>query len=88
MLHGMTDPSPRGIGKVAWALAFILASCFTALLGMAIIGAPLEDRVIRIGRVTGPSAFSRVSWYVFPLLSLIFLVLVYTMIILPLPPAH
>ena len=88
MLHGMTDPSPRGIGKVAWALAFILASCFTALLGMAIIGAPLEDRGIRIGRVTGPSAFSRVSWYVFPLLSLIFLVLVYTMIILPLPPAH
>lgn len=88
MLHGMTDPSPRGIGQVAWALAFILASCFTALLGMAIISAPLEDRSIRIGRVSGPSAFSRVSWYAFPLLSLIFLVLVYTMIVLPLPPAH
>jgi len=38
MLHGMTDPSPQGIGKVAGALAFILASCFTALLGMALIG--------------------------------------------------
>ncbi len=88
MLHGMTDPGPRGIGKVAWALAFILASCFTALLGMAIIGAPLEDRAIRVGRVSGPSAFSRVSWYVFPLLSLIFLILVYTMIVVPLPPAH
>jgi hypothetical protein len=88
MLHGMTDPSPRGIGQVAGALAIILASCFTALLGMAALGAPLEDRAVRIGRVGAPSAFSRVSWYVFPLMSLIFLVLVYTMIVLPMPPAH
>jgi len=88
MLHGMTDPSPRGIGQVAGALAIILASCFTALLGMAVIGAPLEDRAVRIGRVGAPLTFSRVSWYVFPLLSLIFLVLVYTMIVLPLPPAR
>jgi flagellar motor component MotA len=86
MLHGMTDPSPRGIGHVAGALAIILASCFTPLLGMALIGAPLEDRAIRMGRAGTPSTFSRVSWYVFPLLSLIFLVLVYTMIVLPLPP--
>ena len=88
MLIGMTDPSPMGIGKVAGALAFILASCFTALLGMVLIGAPLEDRAILIGRVDSPSGFSRVSWYVFPLLSLIFLVLVYSIIVLPLTPAH
>ncbi len=88
ILHGMTDPSPRGIGRVAGAIAFIIASCFTAHLGMAIIGAPWEDRAIRTGRVEAPSAFSRVSWYVFPLLSLIFLVLIYSMIVLPLPPAH
>ena len=36
-------------------------------------------------RVDAPSAFNRVSWYVFPLLSLIFLILVYSMIVLPLP---
>ncbi len=88
MLHGMTDPSPRGIAHVAGALAFILFSCFTALLGMALIGAPMEDRALRIGRVSAPSAFSRVSWYVFPLLSLIFLVLVFNMVIAPLPPAR
>jgi flagellar motor component MotA len=88
MLIGMTDPSPRGIGHVAGALAFILSSCFITLLGMALAGAPLEDRAIRIGRVTAPSAFSRVSWYVFPLLSLIFLILTFTMIVMPLPPAH
>lgn len=85
MLHGMAVPSPRGIGQVAGALAFVLSSCFTALLGMAVIGAPLEDRAIRTGQVDAPSAFSRVSWYVFPLLSLIFLVLVFTMIITPIP---
>ena len=88
MLHGMTDPSPQGIGLVAGALAFVLFSCLIAFLGMALIGAPMEDRAIRLGRVGAPSAFSRVSWYVFPLLSLIFLVLVFNMIIMPLPASH
>ena len=83
MLIGMTDPGPNGIGHFAGAVAFVLSSCFTALLGMALVGAPLEDRAIRIGRVDAPSAFSRVSWYVFPLLSLIFLVLVVIMTIAP-----
>jgi hypothetical protein len=87
MLYGMTDPGPQGIGNVAGALAFILTSCFTALLGMVLIGAPLEDRAIRTGKTGAPSAFSRVAWYVFPLLSLIFLILVFNMIILPLPPS-
>jgi flagellar motor component MotA len=88
MLIGMTDPSPNGIAHVAGAIAFIIASCFTALLGMALIGAPLEDRAIRTGRVDAPSTFSRVSWYGFPLPSLIFLVLVFTIIITPLPTTH
>ena len=87
MLIGMTDPGPQGIGKVAGALAFVLFSCLIALLGMALIGAPLEDRAVKIGQTSALSAFSRVSWYVFPLLSLIFLVLVFNMIILPLPAA-
>jgi hypothetical protein len=85
MLHGMTQPTPQGIAQVAGAIAFVVFSCFTALLGMALIGAPLEDRAIRVGRISSPSAFSRVSWYVFPLLSLIFLVLVFINIIAPLP---
>jgi len=88
MLHGMTNPGPQGIGQVASALAFILSSCFIGLLGTALLGAPLEDRAVRTGVVDAPSAFSRVSWYVFPLLSLIFLVLVFNMIILPLPAAR
>jgi hypothetical protein len=88
MLHGMTFPSPQGIAQVAGAVAFVIFSCFTALLGMALVGAPLEDRAIRIGRVDAPSAFSRVSWYFFPLLSLIFVIVVFINIILPLPPSR
>jgi hypothetical protein len=84
MLHGITIGGPKGIGHVAGALVFVLSSCFTALLGMALIGAPSEDRAIRMSRAVAPSTFSRVAWYVFPLLSLVFLVLVFTMIILPL----
>lgn len=88
MLHGMTDPTPRGIGQVAMALAFILLSCSIALMGMALIGAPLEDRAIRMGSDQAPSPFSRVAWYAFPLLSLIFLIIVFNMIIVPLPPSR
>ncbi len=60
-------------GHVAGAFAFLLSSCLTSLLGMVLVGAPLEDRAIRTGRVATPSAFSRAAWYVFPLLALMFL---------------
>jgi len=73
MLFGMTM-GMQGIAQVAGALAFFLASCMTALLGTVLVGAPLEDRAIRIGQVAGPSAFSRSAWYVFPLLALVTLI--------------
>jgi flagellar motor component MotA len=86
MLFGMTDSGPQGIAAVAGSLAFILSSCLTALLGMVLVGAPLEDRAIRTGQVAALSVFSRVSWYVFPLLGLMFTVLVFDIIIVPLRP--
>lgn len=55
----------------------ILSSCLTALLAMVLLGAPLEDHAIRTGSVAAPSGFSRVSWYVFPLLAAIFQVLAF-----------
>jgi flagellar motor component MotA len=84
MLFGMTDSSPHGAARVARAIVFILSSCLTALLGMALVSAPSEDRAIRTGRVAALSAFSRASWYVFPLLALIFLFMVLNVIIMPL----
>jgi flagellar motor component MotA len=86
MLHSMTMNGPTGIAHLAGALAFVLSSCFTALMGMVLVGAPLEDHAIRMGRVSAPSALSRVSWYVFPLLAMIFTVLVFVMLITPLTP--
>jgi hypothetical protein len=73
MLFGMAEGTP-GIIHVAGAFAFLVASCLTALLGMVLVGAPLDDHAIRTGRVPAPSVFSRVAWYVFPLLALIFLI--------------
>jgi flagellar motor component MotA len=73
MLFGISEGAP-GVGQVAGAFAFFISSCLTALFGMVLVSAPLEDRAIRTGRIASPSAFSRAAWYVFPLLALIFLV--------------
>ncbi len=80
-----TVSGPPGIAAVAGALVFVLSSCLAAQLGMILVGAPLEDRALRMGQLAAPTAFSRVAWYVFPLLSLIFLVVAFVMIITPLP---
>ncbi len=73
------------IVSVASALVFVLSSCFAALLGMILVGAPLEDRAVRTGRIAKPSAFSRASWYGFPMLTLILVPLVIVIITTPLP---
>jgi flagellar motor component MotA len=82
MLFGMSEGA-EGIAQVAGAFAFLISSCLTALFGMVLVGVPLEDRAVRTGRVAAPSAFSRAAWYVFPLLALIFLVLMATRLIVP-----
>jgi hypothetical protein len=84
MVIGITGPDSQFVGHTVMALTFVLYSCFNALLGIALVGAPLEDRAIRTGRIKTPSAFSRVSWYVFPLLSLLCLILVLIFITSPL----
>ncbi len=73
------------IGEAARGVTFILSSCFAALVGMILVGAPLADHAIRRERVAAPSAFSRVSWYAFPLLTLILVPLVTVLITTPLP---
>jgi TonB family protein len=73
------------IASVAYAVVFVLSSCFAALLGMSLVGAPLEDRAVRTGRVAAPSAFSRISWYCFPVLTLVLVPLVIVIITTPMP---
>jgi flagellar motor component MotA len=79
-LFGFADVD---IGDVGAAVTFVLSSSFAALLGMLLVGAPLEDHAVRTGRMAAPSAFSRASWYVFPMLALIFLVLMFVMVVTP-----
>jgi TonB family protein len=82
MLLGFASSKIIGLAS---AIVLLLSSCFAALLGMILVGAPLEDRAVRTGRVASPSAFSRVSWYGFPLLTLILMPLVIVLITTPIP---
>jgi hypothetical protein len=86
ILHSMTIGGAAGIATLAGALEFVLSSCFTALLGIVLLGAPLEDNAIRKGQVPAPSVLNRMSWYVFPLLALMFTVLVFVVLTIPLTP--
>ena len=71
------------IVTVATGITFVIASCFVAMLGMMLVGAPSEDRLVKTGRIDRPSALSRAAVYVFPLLALIFLVVALILVITP-----
>ncbi len=75
--------SAGSITDVASALTFILSSCFAALLGMFLLGGPLEDRAARGLGEHARTALNRAAWYVFPLLALVFLVSVFVLVITP-----
>jgi len=83
MLFGMSEGT-KGIVQMAGAFAFLISSCLTALFGIVLVGAPLEDRAVRTGRVVTPSAFHRAAWYGFPLLALLFLVPMVLQLFVPL----
>jgi len=71
------------IENMSSALTFILSSCFAAMLGMLLLGAPLEDRAAKGLGENARLPISRAAWYVFPLLALVFLVTVFVLIVTP-----
>jgi hypothetical protein len=73
----------HNIQEVTSALVFIISSCSIALLGMLVVGAPLEDREVMEGRREGPAPLSRMFWAVFPLVAYVFLILAFLMVITP-----
>ncbi len=73
----------RNIEDVANGLAFVLSSPFVSLLGMLLVGAPLEDRRIKAKKSDKLSSLSRMAWYIFPLMTLIFLALAFVLVITP-----
>jgi hypothetical protein len=70
-------------GQNSSDVALILSSCFFALLGMVLVGAPLEDLAVKKPQSGRRSPMSRVAWYVFPLVALIFVVIAFVMVITP-----
>lgn len=71
------------IHEIAAAIAFIISASTFALLGLGAVAAPLEDREVMDGRREGPGPLSRMFWVVYPLLTFIFLVLTFIMVVTP-----
>lgn len=70
LMQNLADP--KGIGP---AMAFTVLSCFMALLGMLLVGLPMEDRAVIGGNRFKELVISRIAWYGFPMLTLIVLTL-------------
>ncbi len=73
----------RSIQEISAGVTLMLSSCFFALLGMMVAGAPLEDLTVKDPQGTRRSAMSRVAWYVFPLVALIFVVIALVIVLTP-----
>lgn len=75
--------SERNIKDVAAAITFIISCCFAGLLGMILVGIPMEDRSVKTRDDRKRLTLSRIAWFVFPLVTLIFLALTFVLVITP-----
>jgi hypothetical protein len=73
----------RNIGEIASAVAFIISASSLTLLGLIAVASPVGDREVMEGRREGPGALSRLFWVLLPLLTFIFLVLTFIMVVTP-----
>jgi flagellar motor component MotA len=73
----------RSIEEISTAMTFVLSSCFYSLLGMMLLGAPLEDRALRSSARVRQSTMSRVAWTIFPLVTLILIIVTFILVITP-----
>jgi len=71
------------IQEIAAAIAFIVSASVFALLGLVAVAAPLEDREVMGGGRRGAGPISRMFWVLLPLLTFIFLVLTFIMVVTP-----
>jgi hypothetical protein len=69
--------------EIVSAIAFIISSASFALIGLGVVAAPLEDREVMEGRRAGAAPSSRMFWILLPLLSFIFLILTFVMVVTP-----
>jgi hypothetical protein len=69
--------------QIASGMSLVISSCFLGLAGIILAGSPLEDRLVKAGRLEKPSTVSRAVWAVFPLVALMFLVMTFFLVITP-----
>jgi MotA/TolQ/ExbB proton channel family protein len=73
------------IGRLTGAVSFILTAAFVALLAMALVANPAEDRRVAAGEAPDYSWASRAAWLLFPLAALIFLFVAFLVVTTPFP---
>jgi flagellar motor component MotA len=83
VIQVMMAVNARSIEDVALAMTFLLSFCFAALMGMVILGAPLEDRALKISKGSQHSNPSRIAWFVFPIFTLLFLLFTFILVLTP-----
>ncbi len=71
------------VQEISAAIAFIISASAFALLGLVTVASPLEDREVMGGRRAGAGPLSRMCWVLLPLLTFIFLVLAFIMVVTP-----
>ena len=71
------------IQDVAAAITFIVSSCFISLIGMMLIGVPLEDRAFSGTEDLPFKKRSLIACYGFPLVTLLYLALITILIVTP-----
>jgi hypothetical protein len=71
------------IAEISTAVAFIITTSAFALLGFILAAAPLEDGEVMTGRREGAGPLSRMFWVLLPLLTFIFLLLTFIMVVTP-----
>lgn len=71
------------IQDVAGGITFALAACLLSLLGMVAIGMPMEDRAMMTGSRKHTAPLSGTIGWVFPLITLIVLIITFFMVITP-----
>jgi len=82
-LRVMLAISHANISNVAGSIAFIISSSFLALVIMVLVGIPLSDWERRSSHPVLVSPLLRLSWYLFPFLVLIFLILAFILVVTP-----
>lgn len=71
------------IQEIAAAIAFIVSASVFALLGLVAVASPQEDLEVMRGGRRGAGPISRMLWVLLPLLTFIFLVLTFVMVVTP-----